>query len=328
MKVLFVSSGNLRAGLNPIIQLQAESLARQGVEISHFLIFGKGFKGYLQNIFKLKKYLKEHPVDLIHAHFGFSCIVAQLAKGKLPMLVTLMGTDVMGHKDKNGKISFGNKLSLFINRYFANSIYDEAIVMSHKMKNTLNRIKPTHIISNGVNTEIFYPLERQIGLDFLGWDKEKNHFLFLANPIRPEKNFALAKAATDTLQSKGINVELHAVFQEKPENLKYYYAAATALLLPSYHEGSPNVVKECLACNCPIIFTDVGDVLETTDGIEGCFMAPYDIQGFANIMANCIDFVEKKGRIQGQVRIQELEFDEKIVAQKIITIYQALMRKG
>ncbi|UJP64871.1 glycosyltransferase family 4 protein [Mongoliitalea daihaiensis] len=325
MKVLFVSSGNVRAGLNPIIQLQAESLSRQGVEIEHFIIFGKGYVGYMKNIFKIKKYLQKHPVDVIHAHFGFSCIVAQLAKGNIPLLVTLMGTDVMGHKDSSGNITFSKKLSLSINRFFANHIYDEAIVMSHKMKNTLKRNKPTHILSNGVNTEIFYPLDRKSGLDFLSWDPNKLHFIFLANPSRPEKNYALAKAAINLLQEKGVDVELHAVFQEKPENLKYYYAAATALLLPSFHEGSPNVVKECFACNCPIVFTNVGDVEETTSGVEGCFLAPYDIQGFAKSIQKCIDFVDKFGRIQGQQKIQDLDFDEKIVAKKIIEIYKKMM---
>ncbi|EMS30873.1 glycosyl transferase [Mariniradius saccharolyticus AK6] len=323
MKILFVSSGNRKQGLNPIIRLQAESLEKVGVEIEHFLIFGSGFLGYLKNVFKLRTLLKTHPVHLIHAHFGFSCVVAQLAKGKIPLVVTLMGTDILGHKNEDGSISLRNKLVLWINHYFANHVYEKAIVMNQIMKDILSKRKnPTYILSNGVDTSLFYEVPKSEALQFLDWDPDVHHFVFISNPARPEKNFPLAEEAVKLLQERGYRVQLHAVFQEKSENLKYYYSAATALVLTSFHEGSPNVVKEAFCCNCPIVSTPVGDVSITTAGIEGCFIGPYDSVGFSAQLEKAIAFSTASGRIKGRQRIDEMGFDSQIVANRIKRIYE------
>lgn len=323
MKVLFVSSGNRRQGLNPIIHLQAESLKNVGIDIEHYLIFGNGFWGYLQNMFKLKKFLRKHQVDLIHAHFGFTCVIAQLAKGDLPLVVTLMGTDMLGAKNSDGSISFKNKIILWINHFFGNHVYDKAIVMNQIMKDILSkRKKPTYILSNGVDTSLFYEVPKSEALQFLKWDPAIHHFVFFSNPARLEKNFPLAQEAVSILKEKGYPVQLHAVFQEKSENLKYYYSAATAMVLTSFHEGSPNVVKEALCCNCPIVSTDVGDVNITTADIEGCYIGPYDAVGFSEKLENVIAFSEASARIKGRQRIEEMEFDSQIVANRIKRIYE------
>jgi len=327
MKVLFVSSGNRKQGLNPIIHLQAESLEKVDIEIEHYLIFGKGFLGYFKNILRLRKHLKRKQVDLVHAHFGFSCIVAQFAKGKLPLVVSFMGTDLLGHKNEFGSITLKNKLVLGINHFFGNHLYDNAIVKSEKMKVILSkRRKPTYILSNGVDAELFQEVPKEEALQFLRWEKDVNHFIFISNPERPEKNYKLAFDAVELLKDGGYPVKLHAVFQEKSENLKYYYSAATALLLSSFHEGSPNVVKEAMSCNCPMVSTDVGDVAVTTAGLPGCFLAPYEVLGFADALTKAITFASLHGRIAGRQRIEEMDFDSHKVALKIKEIYQESLR--
>ena len=322
MRILFVSSGNRKQGLNPIIRLQAESLEKVGVEIEHFLIFGSGFLGYLKNVFKLRRHLKTHTVDLIHAHFGFSCVVAQFSKGNTPLVVTLMGTDILGHKDKSGEIRIAHMPVLWVNRFFANYVFKTVIVKSRNMQEILrNRTKPTFLIPNGVDMSLFYQVQKNEALQFLQWDSEVHHFVFISNPARPEKNFPLAEAAVKLLQEKGYRVQLHAVFQEKSENLKYYYSAATALLLTSFHEGSPNVIKEALCCNCPIVSTDVGDVRSVTAGLDGCYLAPFDASGFAAMIHSAIRFSELNGRIAGRKRIGELGLDSRRIAEMIKGIY-------
>jgi len=46
MKVLFVSSGNSKAGISQIVRSQGESLKRAGIDLDYFTIVGKGTKGY------------------------------------------------------------------------------------------------------------------------------------------------------------------------------------------------------------------------------------------------------------------------------------------
>ncbi len=55
--------------------------------------------------------------------------------------------------------------------------------------------------------------------------------------------------------------------------VNWLMCAADCLLLTSRSEGSPQVVKEAMACGCPIVSVDVGDVRERVEGIEGCYVA-------------------------------------------------------
>lgn len=91
-KVLFVSSGNSKAGISPIVRSQDESLKRNGIDLDYFTIVGKGTKGYLKNIPRLRKFLGTNNYDLIHAHYSLPAIVASLSC-KLPTVVSLMGSD-------------------------------------------------------------------------------------------------------------------------------------------------------------------------------------------------------------------------------------------
>ena len=98
MKVLFVSSGNNKAGISPIVKAQGESLVKiksereSKIELDYFTIVGKGFKGYIRNIFTFRKYLKAHNYDVVHSHFFLSSIVATFANPK-KLVVSLMGSD-------------------------------------------------------------------------------------------------------------------------------------------------------------------------------------------------------------------------------------------
>ena len=93
MRVLFVSSGNSVKGISPIIKNQGDSLVDMGVDLTYFTIKGKGFKGYSNSVFKLKKVLNKNEYDIIHAHYSLSAIVASFAGAK-PLVVSLMGSDV------------------------------------------------------------------------------------------------------------------------------------------------------------------------------------------------------------------------------------------
>ena len=95
----------------------------------------------------------------------------------------------------------------------------------------------------------------------LGWDPKRFHVLFATsgNPVkRPE----LAQAAVGELCRMGVQAEIH-LLQDLPNSVvPVWINGSDVLLLTSLHEGSPTIVKECLACNLPIVSVDVGDVAE------------------------------------------------------------------
>ena len=112
MKVLFVSSGN-SGKISPIASSQIQMLMSAGIDVDNFLIVGKGFKGYLQNIPKLKTHLKNKKYDVVHAHYSLTAFVASLA-GARPLVVSLMGSDVHNTKLNNLIIKLFNHFIIML----------------------------------------------------------------------------------------------------------------------------------------------------------------------------------------------------------------------
>ncbi|MCD4664658.1 MAG: glycosyltransferase family 4 protein [Bacteroidales bacterium] len=312
MRVLFIFSGNNVNGISPIIKAQADSLIKQGIEVDFYPIIGKGYQGYLKNIFPLKKYLKINKFDIVHTHYSLSSYVASLAGAK-PMVVSLMGSDVMSK-------GWAKILIRIFNSFF----WESCIVKSSDMKKSLG-IENTYIIPNGVNFKLHQPSDQNKALKELGWNLRKKHIIFAANLIREEKNYQLAEKAFQLLNKEDVN--LHFLQNVPHEKIPVYFAASSITLLTSLWEGSPNVVKEAMACNCPIVATDVGDVQWLFGNEPGHFITGFEPEDVAEKIKMALEFSEKYGRTNGRKRIMELGLDAETVANKIIDIYKKAIKK-
>lgn len=303
MRVLFVGSGN-HGKISPILKSQGDSLASVGVEMDYFLIKGKGLIGYLRQMKPLKRYVKKNHFDVIHAHYSLSAFTASLAGAK-PLVVSLMGSDVKA-----------TRLYKLLIRFFAFFFHWKAIIVKSKDMYDDLQIKRALIIPNGVNMDWFKPMDKTECRQSLGWDTEKKHVLFPANPSRPEKDFALAQQSLSLLDS---NVEIHVFERVEHEKTPLYFNAADVVLLTSKWEGSPNVIKEAMACGCPLVSTDVGDVRDRVQGLDGCFVAdtrnPKDL---CNLLRVALGF---KGKTQGRERIVEDKLDNREVAESLKILY-------
>jgi teichuronic acid biosynthesis glycosyltransferase TuaC len=312
LKVLFVCSGNTAFGISPITREQGNSLAKCGINISYFALNGKGMMNYLKNAIALKKHLKVNKYDIIHAHYSLTAFVASIS-GARPMIVSLMGSD-----SKTSKIiKFAIK---FLNRYY----WKHCIVKSEDMRTGL-QMPNVSVLPNGVNTEIFYPRDKATCCNALGWDLNKTHILFAAKPTRPEKNFSLALQAFHRLDAE--NSELHKLIDVSPDQMPIWINASDVVLLTSLWEGSPNVIKEAMACNRPIVSTDVGDVNWLFGQVPGFYLCNYSPQDVAEKTILALNYSKKYNKTNGLDRIIELKLDSKNVAQKIQNIYLTVLNK-
>ena len=264
IKVLFVSSGNSIEGISPIVKMQGESLRKQNIHIDYYTIVGKGFSGYIRNIFRLKRYLSQNSYNLIHAHYSLSAIVASFATRK-PIIVSLMGSD-----------AYMKWYWIVIIKILKRIKWAETIVKSKSMNEI---IKNSRIIPNGVDFSKFKPIDKSFAKKELGFDDSQKYIIFVSNPARNEKNFQLAQKAIHMLNER--NIILKVVYDVDHSSIPKYMNAANVLLLTSLREGSPNVIKEAMACNCPIVSTDVGDVSEIISKTEGCFISSFEPGEFA-----------------------------------------------
>jgi glycosyltransferase involved in cell wall biosynthesis len=309
MKVLFVCSGNVKKfDISPIVKNQGESLINREISLDYFGIKGKGFIGYFMNIFKLKNFISAGNYDIIHGHYSFSGIIASLATNK-PIITSLMGSDI--------NIKYLYKLIIKI---FSKYCWKCTIVKSESIKNTIG-LPDAVVIPNGVDFERFIPMNKELAKKLVNFDQHKKYIIFIADPEREEKNFLLAKTSFGLLKNK--NIELYIVFGENgiDHNLiPYYINAADVLLLTSKREGSPNVIKEAMACNCPIVSTNVGDVNSIIGKTNGCYITSFSPIDIVNKLTLALNF---SSRTNGRKNIHYL--DNKIIAKKIIGLYNMIL---
>lgn len=308
MKILFVYRGIGQETRNSVVDAQAESLKEMDLELYLYPLRTGGIKGYYNSYRKLKDFLYENSFDIVHGHYSFSSIVAALAfKGKT--IASLMGSDVYTK----------NLLHLLIIKFFARFVWVCTIVKSKRMK---QRIRNSIIIPNGVNFNTFKPVEKKTAQKKVMFDHRKKNIIFVAEDIHSKvKNYKLAEDAVKFLKKSNIyNVNLFAVSGCNQQDLVYYYNAADLLLLTSLSEGSPNVVKEAMACNCPIIATDVGDVGEIINKTEGCYITSFDPKKVAEKIKRALDFGR---RTNGRDHIKHL--DIRLIARQIINIYKKVI---
>jgi glycosyltransferase involved in cell wall biosynthesis len=205
--------------------------------------------------------------------------------------------------------------------FFARFFHWKAIIVkSQDMYDDL-QIKRAMIVPNGVDLDLFKPMDKTMCRQGLGWDVEKKSVLFPANPSRPEKDFVLAKESVDLLDRE---VKIHVFEQVEHQRTPLFFNAADVVLLTSKWEGSPNVIKEALACGCPIVSTDVGDVRERMAGVEGCYVAiTREPKELAELIQKALLF---KGRTKGRDRIVADGLDNRQVAKRLVEIYERALR--
>lgn len=306
MKVLFISRSKGQ-NVSPLINNQAVSLQRAGIQVDHFLITGKGTFGYISNIFKLRKLRSKTQYDVYHAHYSLTGFVATLA-GCKPLVVSLMGSDV-----------YYSRIMRSMAIRFIKTSWKHVIVKSDHMAQTLN-LTGLHVIPNGVDTLKYTIIDKEKAFEISKLDKNFKNILFIADPSIPEKNYKLAEAAVNLVDPK-YKAKLVAVTKVSNNMIPFFMNAGDALLLPSLWEGSPNVVKEALACNLPVIATAVGDVPNMLRDMEGCFICTTTV----NDIKSKIEAVLERGeRVKGREKIEKLGLSEEFIAKKLKELYSAI----
>lgn len=323
MKVLFVSSGKSSDGISPVVSAQGRSLQKSGVRVDYFAIGGKGLFSYLKAVPRLRRLLDGGNHDLVHAHYGLCGLVALMAVRRQKLVVSFMGDDLLGSRKQNGKIRPSSRIMSALNAFISARFYDHTIVKSERMLRPGLKINSVTVIPNGVDTDLFRPMDRNETMKVTGWDPRHRHVIFVSDPSRSEKNYPLAKLAVDYLHRN--DTELHAVIGIDQSMMPYYYGSADALLLTSFHEGSANAIKEAMACNCPVISTDTGDASVVTSDTSACFIVPWDHIAISSIVERAIEYRIKNGETNGRERIVSMGLDSVAVADRIIRIYKKVL---
>jgi glycosyltransferase involved in cell wall biosynthesis len=308
-----------RPAFGTFVRTQVESLRRIGVDADPFVLEGRNRKlMYLRGISLLRRRVRQGDVDLVHAHYSYVGAVAR-AQRTVPVVLTFHGDDLLGTIGANGRHTMFSRAIVLGGKALARSI--DAIVVQNRTMAALLRWHPrVHVIPHEVDLELFRPSERDEARRRLGLDPHRRYVLFASPPDIHVKRFPLAQASVELLRQRYPSAELLVVFKETQDRLALYMSACDALVFPSYQEGSPNVVKQAMACNLPIVATDVGDVAEVLGETEGCHLVQPDARVFASRLG---EVIERRLRTTGRDRVRR--FESSRVASRLLEVYSEVV---
>jgi glycosyltransferase involved in cell wall biosynthesis len=261
--------------------------------------------------------------DLVHVMYGgvMASEVTRCALGR-PILVTFHGSDLFGE-------NHSGLLRKCISHYAVRCSCHAArnakgvVVVSRWLQGLLaQRVRHgnVRVIPCGVDLERFKPMDQVSCRERLGWRDRVFHVLFSNNGTDPVKRPQLARAATELLNRSGVPTELHYLHGFAYDQVPIWLNASDVLILTSYREGASTIVKEALACNVPVVSTDVGDVAERIEGIDGCYLSEATPEGFADKLRKVH---AGPSRVASRTRMQDLSLQ--LIAIRLRAFYEDLL---
>ena len=323
LRILFVSPGELVGAHLPFVRREAEALRAAGHTVE---VFGFDNRSYLpwrvlSQVKQLRHAIRRFSPDIVHAQFGkFNALVAALAKGGAPLVITFRGTDI----NHNASYSRARSALGLAASQLAAFLGDGLVCVSREIRDKVlaSRRRPCIVVPTGVDLRTFVPMERSQARERLGYGADERIVLFNAGRNPAVKDPELAAAAIDVAQvfmEKKTNREIRFVVLDGtagPGEIPLYMNAADCLLVTSRTEGSPTVVQEAMACNLPVVSVDVGDVRERLAGVAECAVVERDAAALGAALAAVL---REPRRSDGRAHAAALGVDA--IAARLVELY-------
>jgi glycosyltransferase involved in cell wall biosynthesis len=306
MKILIVASFN-KGRFAPFILEQVDALKDAGCQIEYYGLQGKGLNGYLKNLPSLKRKIKEFQPDIVHAHYGLSGLFANLQR-RIPVVATYHGSDI-----NDPKVLRFSKMAMRLSAW--------NIFVSRKTLEIARPLNKYTLLPCGVDLSDLQLTSKTEARRIMGLNANKRYVLFAGAFDNVVKNALLAKEAIALLQDD--NVELLELKGYSRDEVTLLMCAADVFFMTSYTEGSPQVIKEAMACGCPIVSVDVGDVKERVDDITGCYVVKTcEPKELADLLRKAMAF---DGKTEGREKVIADGLDNKQIAEKLMRIYSHIL---
>jgi len=309
------------------IEQQVVGLRNAGatVEVLHLDRQAKGVLVYRYVGSQLLALVESFSPDLVHVMYGgVLADRATCARLAVPTVVSFCGSDLLGDKPNGWSRRIMGQFGVFASQRAALRA-DGIIVKSDALRDALNPAVDRNkvwTISNGIDPTRFCPLDKTRCQQLLDWGPSRLHVLFANGKDNRIKRIQLAEAAIQFLQSAGVPVDFHVMTGVPHDQVPIYLNAADALLLTSVQEGSPNIVKEALACDRPVVSVDVGDFRQRLEPIDGCYVAEPTPEALAGALRKVF---LGNGRVNGHTRMRSLSLTA--VSRDLMHVYGEVLAR-
>lgn len=285
---------------------QITDLRSIGLDVSVIAFDGRvSRKSYYYAARELRAALVKKPVDVVHAHYGLTGVVA-ITQRRAPIVTTFHGSDVNVAWQRS--ISYGVARvtePIFVSKY-----------MQQKLRSHRGRVIPT-----AVDCELFRPEERLIARQELGWREERAYVLLPGARGNAMKGVRLFDEVISALRSSGEHVQPVSLEGYSRADAVRVMNAVDVVLMTSRSEGSPVAIKEALACRTPVVSVPVGDVAEVLRDLPVCAVKERDVKGLANSVRAALG-----GGRPAELRERALQYARPEIARKVRETYEDVAR--
>lgn len=316
-------------GGNPAVLYQVAGLRRLGVNVEVFHIdrASRGRRAYLKCIPDLRKRWLSRGFDLLHVQFGgVQALLGAVMAGRR-CIVTFHGSDLHGGNPQSLTSRLSSSTNVLCSKaaaYLAGGV----VVVSPNLVPLLpkNARRRARVVPPGVDYDTFRVIPSTEARSELNLEVDKKYILFCdasSSQLRSVKRPDIATAVEREVRVREPGAQLLFLAGQPYWRVPLYVNAADCLLLTSEKEGSPNIVKEALAVNLPIVSVDVGDVADRCRGVPNCQIVTRDVGALANAVVLAFNI----GRIGGGRELKRREIDNDIICRQLIEYYTAVWRK-
>jgi teichuronic acid biosynthesis glycosyltransferase TuaC len=275
-----------------------DGLREQGLKAD--VLFIRGYQGihcYLLAclVMMLLPLVRRGKYLLVNSHGGEAAPAARFFVGR-PVIASYWGSDILGPQQGNGR----SRLKLFLLSRVLRAharLLTATTTKSNEMAEKLpaSARERNWVIPDGVDRDRFIPIEREQARRLTGWPLDEVTVISVGRPIAL-KRLWLAEQATALAAAEIEGLRWRLVSDVPPQEMASRYNAADCLIHTSISEGSPNAVKEALACNLPVVATPSGDICELLEGVHPSAVCPAEPVALAREIVRCVSGERSNGR--------------------------------
>lgn len=295
------------------VKEQMEAICKVHKDVSFTVFFIDGRKSkmeYIKSIFAIHKLINENEFDLIHIHYGLSGLfLLKKLRKNIPVVITLHGGDIQKEQ--------GKKIQVFLTKLILKKT-DLAITLNNKMDAIAKQCIPlTKIIPCSVDINTFTPFEKKT-------IQNTKRIIFPSDRSRVVKNYPLFESVIELLKSKyKIQCSTIEIKNMSRSEVSSLYSTSDLMIMTSISEGSPQVIKEAMACNLPIVSTNVGDVSCLLKDVKNSAVSDsMDAEILAELAYQALN--NKIEGISGRDKIMQMRLDDNSIGESLFDIYNQL----
>jgi glycosyltransferase involved in cell wall biosynthesis len=280
-------------------------------------------RGILRNLRELQQVADSFKPHLIVTYYGtMVAAISRMAAGRIPLVVTFRGSDLQGTSNLGWKWRLRDWLGRCLSLWAAFGARQIIVNGSGLLGELPDHLRAkAHNLPNGVDTGIFAPLHQEQARRRSNRSLDEKLILFNAGVGSGQvvKNRPLAEEVLSLVKTYMPSVKLEIISTCSREEVALLMNVCDCLLVTSLHEGSPDLVKEAMACNLPVVSVPCGDVRERLRGVLLSSIQPYDAKALAKALEEVL-CAGQRSNGREQLFLQGLDISS--VTQRVLSIYR------